>query len=152
MPLPRSGDEPFPAFLDLWEKLLLASRDPGTVVLVEGDRDRLALRRLGLPGRIELVHGGGSLSHRAQTVGTGARRVVVLTDWDTEGGHLAQRLRELLAPGPATVDLDFRRRLGVALRGELVHVEGLAGWARRAAEKAGAPLEHFLGGGATPPG
>ncbi|MCI4344563.1 MAG: hypothetical protein L3J87_02935, partial [Thermoplasmata archaeon] len=81
--------------------------------------------------------------------------VVVLTDWDTEGGHLAQKLREFLEAERLTFDLDFRRRLARVLRGEVAHVEGLAGWARRTAEREGAPLDHFLAGpgalGATPP-
>jgi 5S rRNA maturation endonuclease (ribonuclease M5) len=71
--------------------------------------------------------------------------VVVLTDWDVEGGHLARKLREFLEADQLEFDLDFRRRLSVALRGEVAHIEGLAGWARRSAERAGAPLEHFLG-------
>lgn len=140
----RERRDSWEAFLDVWEEICLESAQPGTTVVVEGERDRTSLRALGLPGPIVLVHHGRSLSRRAQELAHPKTRLIVLTDWDGEGGHLAQRLRELLAPGPATVDLDFRRRLATVLRGEVVHVEGLAGWARRTAELVGAPLEHFL--------
>ena len=131
------------SFLELWERLIGDSAEPGTVIVVEGERDRQALRRLGVPGPIVPLHHGRRLPGVARELGESATRVILLTDWDTEGGHLAQRLRELLEAGPTEVDLDLRRRLARALHGELVHVEGLYGWARRNAERHGAPLEHF---------
>jgi len=142
---PGSRDrEPFDEFLRLWEDLCLASAQPRTTVVVEGERDRASLRSLGLPGPIALVHRGLPLAGVAEELGRTARHLIVLTDWDTEGGHFAQRLAELLEAGPVKVDLEFRRRLARVLRGELVHVEGLHGWARRSAEAHGAPLDHFL--------
>ncbi len=139
-----SGEEPFDQFLDLWDRLCAASRSPGTVVVVEGERDRRALRRLGLPGSILLVHRGDSLATTAHRIARANRRVIVLTDWDGEGGVLARRLKEFLEAEPLDLDLEFRRRLARILRGELVHVEGLHGWARRSAEARGATLDHFL--------
>jgi len=102
---------------------------------VEGERDRRSLRRLGVKGSIMLVHRGRTISETAQHLSASARRVIVLTDWDTEGGHLAQRLKEFLGVGRSGPDLEYRRRLARILRGELVHVEGLYGWAVRTAEK-----------------
>ena len=140
----RERRDIWPDFLEMWEALCADSARPGTCVLVEGERDRASLRALGLPGTVALVHQGRSMSRLAQELSEPGGTLIVLTDWDVEGGHLAQRLRLLLATGPARVDLDYRRRFARILHGELVHVEGLAGWARRTAEKAGAPLEHFL--------
>lgn len=140
----RERRDAWTEFLETWEGLCAESAEPGTCVVVEGERDRASLRRLGLPGAIALVHQGRSMSRLAQELATAGATLIVLTDWDVEGGHLAQRLRLLLAPGPARVDFDYRRRLARILHGELVHVEGLAGWARRTAERAGAPLDHFL--------
>jgi 5S rRNA maturation endonuclease (ribonuclease M5) len=131
-------------FLDLWSTLTAESEGPGTVVLVEGERDRDSLRSLHLPGRIVLVHRGVRLSAIAHDLDTGARRAIVLTDWDAAGGLLARRLRELLEAGPVEVDLEFRRRIARVVRGEVVHVEGLYRWARRLAERSGAPLDHYL--------
>ena len=131
-------------FLELWEEFLVDANAPSTVTVVEGDRDRRSLHRLGVTGRVVLFHSGRGLSHLTRTLTDPGRRVVVLTDWDREGGHLAHRLTELLVAEGVQVDSEFRRRLARAVRGEVAHVEGLAGWARRAAERAGAPLDHWL--------
>lgn len=134
----------WPEFQELWERLVEASREPGSYVVVEGERDRRAVRRLGLDGEVLLVHHGSTLSGVAHQLSERARRVIVLTDWDAEGGHLAHRLGEFLGPMAIELDLDTRRRLSRLLRGELTHVEGLYGWARRTAEAAGAPIELWL--------
>jgi 5S rRNA maturation endonuclease (ribonuclease M5) len=125
----------FDEFWELWSRLQSDSRKPGAVVVVEGERDRRALRRLGLNGPIVLVHRGRTISETAQYLSATARHVIIMTDWDTEGGHLAQGLSKFLGTGRSGPDLEYRRRLARVLRGELVHVEGLYGWARRTAEK-----------------
>ncbi len=134
----------FDEFWELWVRLQGDSQVPGTVVVVEGDRDRRALRRLGVRGPIVLVHRGRTISETAQHLAATARHVIILTDWDAEGGHLAQRLKEFLGVGRSGPDLEHRRRLARVLRGELAHVEGLYGWAQRAAEKGNRPLGQLL--------
>jgi 5S rRNA maturation endonuclease (ribonuclease M5) len=133
-------------FRELWGKLLGESEEAGTVVVVEGERDRRSLRRLGLEGPIVLVHRGETLSGTAHRLLRHSRRVIVLTDWDNEGGQLARRLKEFLEAERLELDLDYRRRFARILRGELVHVEGLHGWARRLAERQGGSLDQFLAG------
>ena len=134
----------FDEFWELWVRLRSDSRAPGTVVVVEGERDRRSLRRLGLEGTILLVHRGRTISETAQHLAASARHVIVLTDWDAEGGHLAHRLREFLGTGRSGPDLEYRRRLARILRGELVHVEGLYGWAVRTGEKGNRSLATLL--------
>ncbi len=136
----RDPEVAFDGFVELWEKLLRDAAEPGTVTVVEGERDRRSLRRLGLSGAVTVVHRGRPLSGTAHALAQ-ARRVILLTDWDTEGGHLAQRLKEYLEAESVALDLDYRRRFARLLRGELVHVEGLYGWARRSAERARRSLE-----------
>jgi 5S rRNA maturation endonuclease (ribonuclease M5) len=134
----------WPEFLKLWERVRSESEQPGTVVVVEGERDRTALRRLGVRGPIALVHRGQRMGALAQALASEWRRVVVLTDWDGEGGQIAHRLVTFLESGALEFDVDLRRRLALILKGEVRHVEGLYSWARRTAESAGAPLDHFL--------
>jgi 5S rRNA maturation endonuclease (ribonuclease M5) len=131
-------------FFRLWERLCAESADPGTVVVVEGERDRASLRKLGLPGTILKLHHGRALSGTAHDLVGRTRHVIVLTDWDTEGGHLAQRLRGFLEAESLVLDLDYRRRFARIVRGELVHVEGLYGWVRRLAERNGHALDELL--------
>jgi 5S rRNA maturation endonuclease (ribonuclease M5) len=136
--------DPLDDFLALWRELRTESEVDGTVIVVEGERDRRALRRLGVRGSIVTVHRGRTLSGTAHALVGGARRVIVLTDWDVEGGHLARRLKEFLEADRPALDLEYRRRLARIVRGELVHVEGLHGWARRLAEKGGDSIEEAL--------
>lgn len=134
----------FDEFWDLWSRLRGEAHASDSVVVVEGERDRRSLRRLGLKGAIVLVHRGRTIAETAQDLAGSARRVIILTDWDTEGGHLAQRLKEFLGTGRSGPDLEYRRRLARILRGELVHVEGLYGWALRTAEKGNRSLVTML--------
>jgi 5S rRNA maturation endonuclease (ribonuclease M5) len=106
---------------------------------------------LDLPGTIVEVHQGRTVSATAQALASTSRLVIVMTDWDTAGGHLAQRLKGFLGAERLRLDLDYRRRFARILRGELVHVEGLHGWARRQAEKRGDVLELLLDGDAGGP-
>jgi len=131
-------------FRKLWGEFLVGANDAATVVVVEGERDRRSLERLGVTGRVVLFHAGRGFSQLTRSLSKSGQRVVVLTDWDREGGHLAHRLTELLAAEGVRADVEFRRRLARVLRGEVVHVEGLAKWARRSAEVAGAPLDHWF--------
>jgi 5S rRNA maturation endonuclease (ribonuclease M5) len=137
--------DPLEEFVKLWQRLRGASAEPGTVVVVEGERDRRSIQRLGISGVVVTVHHGRTISETAQTLLHRAHRVVILTDWDTEGGHLAHRLAEFLKPERLELDLETRRQLARILRGELVHVEGLYGWARRLAESEGDSIEQRLG-------
>lgn len=63
-------------------------------VVVEGKKDALALRRLGLEGEIIILHRGKSFYEFAEdTVGT-HRSVILLFDWDKTGETLLKRVGE----------------------------------------------------------
>ena len=143
----RAGQATLDEFVELWHQLKSESEEEGALVVVEGERDRRSLRRLGLEGPVVLVHRGETLSRTAHRLVGHGRRVIVLTDWDREGGLFARRLKEFLEAERIDLDLEYRRRFARILRGELVHVEGLFGWARRLAERQGTPLEHSLAAG-----
>jgi 5S rRNA maturation endonuclease (ribonuclease M5) len=146
MTRPADSTDPFDAFVEMWVALRRSLEEEPAIFVVEGERDRRSLLALGVDAPIVLVHAGRSLSQTAHDLAVRHRRIIVLTDWDTEGGHLAHRLAELLTPGSARVDLAVRRDLARIIHGEVVHVEGLAGWARRNADRRGAALDHFLDG------
>lgn len=142
-----SAREDFQEFLDLLRELHEEVDDEGAVLLVEGERDKMALHGLGFPtASILLVHHGVTLASLVEQVVRQGRKVIILTDWDRSGGHLAQRLRSLFDDGRVRFDLTYRRRLARAVRGETQYVEAVLPWAERAAQRAGAPLDHWLGG------
>jgi len=136
--------DPFEEFVELWGKLLGEADGGRVAIVVEGDRDRRAVRRLGWSGPVVVVHRGAPISATASGLAASRRKVIVLTDWDTAGGRLARRLRDFLDAEDLRLDLDYRRRFARILRGELTHVEGLFGWARRQAERRGETLERLL--------
>jgi 5S rRNA maturation endonuclease (ribonuclease M5) len=135
----------WPEFARLFLRLREEVATGRVVVLVEGERDRRSLKALGLRGPVELVHAGRTMSELAARLSREGRRVVVLTDWDAAGGQLARKLREFLEAEAVGIDLEYRRRFARVLRGEVVHVEGLNGWAKRTAAEAGTPIDDGFG-------
>ncbi len=143
-------EDPFESFVELWGRLLSEVDGERTVLVVEGERDRRSVRRLGWSGPVVVVHRGRPLSATASSLA--GRSVIVLTDWDAEGGRLARRLADFLATDGGRLDLEYRRRLARVLRGELTHLEGLFGWARRQAERRGESIERLTEGADGPTG
>jgi 5S rRNA maturation endonuclease (ribonuclease M5) len=145
MPTP----EPFRRFLRTLSELKEATEERA-IILVEGERDRSALRRLGVDSRsILLVHQGLPLPEVVErVVRLAPSRVILLTDWDGKGGRLAERLAALFQDGRLVTDVTFRRRLALDVLGEVRCVEDLVPWAERASTESGAPLDHWLALGA----
>ncbi len=116
----------FQAFLEgLVRELNLLSAE-GWVVLVEGQRDSAALRKLGYRGGLLT---GYKFKKTISSVGAGPRRVVVLTDLDREGRRLAGRYAAMMSHEGFEVSMDQRRRLMRASRGVFRHVENLSRFA-----------------------
>ena len=130
----RADRERLEEFVEVWAELRDEAQSPGAVILVEGEKDRRALVRLGVAAPVALVHRGQPLPALAHAVARAHERAIVLTDWDRKGGQLAERLTDLLEGVAVHVDLEFRQRLARVLRGEVVHVEGLYRWANHLAE------------------
>lgn len=94
-------------------------------VIVEGVKDRRALRSLGLTGKIITINKGISLSDLADQVSEQYDEVIILSDWDRRGGSLCRRLKELLK-GRVTYDVRLRQRLSKYAM--IKKVEGLPSW------------------------
>lgn len=94
-------------------------------VIVEGVKDRQALRKLGLTGDIVTINKGISLSDFADLVSERYDEVIILSDWDRRGGSLCRRLKELLK-GRVVYDVRIRQRLSRFAM--IKKVEGLPSW------------------------
>ena len=101
----------------------------GWGVLVEGQRDENALRRLGFLGNIALL---SDFKREGVEAFGGLKKVVILTDLDREGSVLASRCLKELAHEGLTVSLAERRRLRRSSRGLFLHVENLVRFEGRA--------------------
>lgn len=61
-------------------------------IIVEGKRDLLALRKLGLTGEIITVHSGNALYDFCHTISERFSKVILLLDWDENGDILQKKL------------------------------------------------------------
>lgn len=76
---------------------LHAVSDDGVPIVVEGKRDREALRKLGFAGEILTLHGRGRLYEFAEEMHAQYTAVILLLDWDEKGELLQSQVGELLS-------------------------------------------------------
>jgi 5S rRNA maturation endonuclease (ribonuclease M5) len=95
-------------------------------ILVEGKRDKMALRTLGFEGEIITINSGKTLTSLADNIAQSYRNVIILTDWDKKGNYLAGRIFNLLRDNDVICDLEYRRKLGFYLGPHISTVEEIA--------------------------
>lgn len=102
----------FQALLDLIE--LLGSIDCLVdAIIVEGSRDRRALRRLGFDGAIEMHSMRGLAEEElVEEIRSKYKSVLILTDFDREGRQLNKRLTTFLERRGVKTDPRLRRVFG----------------------------------------
>lgn len=61
-------------------------------VIVEGKKDAIALKRIGLIGEIITLHRGKSLYEFCEDIANKFTKVIILIDWDTKGENLYRSL------------------------------------------------------------
>lgn len=89
------------------EKFMTEMRNSGTVILVEGKRDRKVLEKAGLTNIIEIS--GKQLEKVADIINGCETKVTILTDYDKEGIKQYTRLRDLLLTQGTKIDDRLRR-------------------------------------------
>ena len=78
--------------------------DDGFAIIIEGPRDKIALKRLGFTGPLEVVNRGWGMdrfiAYLYETYGTRTEdrkaTMTLLMDWDRTGGRLQANLRRRL--------------------------------------------------------
>lgn len=94
-------------------------------VVIEGRKDREALRALGVGGNLVGIHEGTTVFRLCETLAERHKEVLILTDWDRRGGQLARLLREGLAANDVRTNTEIRARLAGLCKKEVKDVEGL---------------------------
>ena len=95
--------------------------------MVEGKRDLKALRLLGYSGIAVTI---GELGRGGMVAFAPSKKVVILTDLDRAGAHLAARCVKALSHEGFRASLLERRRLRIASRGVFRQIENLSRFAR----------------------
>ncbi len=99
-------------------------------VIVEGRRDALALRRLGLVGEILTFHRGKGVYEFCEYVEAKFHKFILLPDWDREGERLFRRLGKNLS-GRWEEFAVFREALKALCQKDIRDIEGIPKLLRR---------------------
>ena len=94
-----------------------------SVVVVEGKRDSIALKKLGYDGKILEFHKFGGMVNFADIVAE-QKRLIILFDRDKKGRTLTRKTIQLLQRR-TKIDLSFKRKLTTITKGKIMFVEQL---------------------------
>ncbi len=93
-------------------------------VIVEGKRDSIALRKLGLVGEIITLHRGKSLYDFCEDIVERFSKVILLLDWDEKGENLYRALSRNLG-GQWEEFAAFRELLKILCQKDVKDIEGI---------------------------
>lgn len=93
-------------------------------VIVEGRRDALALRSLGLVGEIIILHRGNNIYEFCEDIMDRFDRVIILVDWDKKGEGLNKTLKTYLN-GIYEEYAGFRELLKILCQKDIKDIEGI---------------------------
>lgn len=98
--------------------------DKGALIVVEGKRDRKALRALGITGPIKLGTKKSILVF-CEDIAREYNNVIILTDWDEKGDKLASLMEGYLRSTSATVNMDIRKKIKNLVQKRIKDIESL---------------------------
>ncbi len=110
----------------------------GKLVIVEGKKDELALRELGIMGRVITVKTGGKsfLQAGAEIEKLGAPDVILLLDFDRRGKEGTMHLKRNLERAKVKVDMRFWRDLQALVGRNIACIESLPSYLNTLRNKA----------------
>ncbi len=107
--------------------------DQGSIIVVEGKRDVVALKKLGIRGDFRLAT-HHSLINFSEDLSKTGKKVVILTDWDRWGNILASKLTENLQSLGSNPDTRIRDLIISLVQKEIKDVESLPAYVRKLRE------------------
>jgi 5S rRNA maturation endonuclease (ribonuclease M5) len=99
-------------------------------IIVEGKKDAIALRKLGISGEIITLHNGKNLYEFCMEITERYDKVVILLDWDKKGENLNKIVSENLKGYWEEHSL-FRELFKLLCQKEIHDIEGLPSLLRR---------------------
>jgi len=94
-------------------------------IIVEGEKDVAALRKLELSGEIISFNQGLSIPDFCDMIALKYTHIILLTDWDRKGGFLCQMIKKNLE---SRVVVNTKYRELFAKRSMIRTLEGLPSW------------------------
>jgi len=94
-------------------------------IIVEGLKDRMALRSLGVNGNVVVLNDGESILNTCEKLARKWGAAIILTDWDHKGGQLARSLMDSLEICGVSYDTEYRASISRMVKKDIKDVEGL---------------------------
>ena len=105
------------------EELKELSKDH--IILVEGIKDKKALRMIGITGEVFQIQSEGGPMKASEYVAEHGKKAVILTDWDRRGGTIARELERQLTSLGLEYDRDIRAKLSFLCKKYIKDMESL---------------------------
>ena len=120
--------------LEIIEKALseLKEENKEIPIIVEGEKDIKALKKLDINGEIFSVNTGISITDFCDEIARKYKNIIILTDWDRKGGHICQLIKRNLS-GRVKCNTYYREIF--AKNTMTKTVEGLPSWINKINEK-----------------
>ncbi len=103
---------------------LLHEANKSVPVIVEGKKDAVALKQLGLSGEMIILHRGKGLYEFCEDIAGRFAKVILLMDWDTRGERLYKSISESLV-GHWEEFASLREILKILCRKDINDIEGI---------------------------
>ncbi len=94
-----------------------------SVVIVEGKRDSIALKKLGYMGKVLEFHRFGGMINFTDSAAK-YKNLIILFDRDKKGRYLTRKIIQLLQRR-TKLDLSYKRKLRGITRGKIMFIEQL---------------------------
>lgn len=115
----------------------------GAIIIVEGKRDILSLKKLGIEGDFELAT-RDSLFNFSERIAKLGKEVIILTDWDRRGDLLAVKLSEYFENFGLRPELQIRNKLKLISQKEIKDIESLYNYVSRLRLKTGSCFDQDI--------
>ena len=116
----------FRRLLSIMEELQYCA-EQGMPILIEGKKDEVALRKLGIEGNFIKVSGSPlKLYEIAEQAAKSSSKIIILTDFDKKGNELAKRLAEDIQALGSHPDLEIRKKIMGITRRYIKDIESLS--------------------------
>jgi len=100
-------------------------------IIVEGLKDRMALRSLEVNGHIIVLNDGDTILGTCEKLAREWSAVIIFTDWDHKGGELAHALEDAFHGCGIEYDSEYRASVSMLVKKDIKDVEGLPPLMRR---------------------
>ena len=122
--------EELEGIIDILEKI--KKEDKAVPVIVEGRKDKKALRSLGIKRKIIKIKKGKTIFRIIEGLRAEHDKVIILTDWDSTGGKLCYKIKKACESNDIRYDVEYRKQMIKFLKKEVKDVESIPTFIKRA--------------------